>query len=146
MPSRCWPDVSQGHSLLQAQLEKDLLPTSLTGLLARLISSQAVGLRASFRYLPCESLQRSAHNGSACSLEHAGERESEQDMSLSNPSAPILSPLPILVFLFFCLFFFIFCCTHGIWTLPGHGSNPSHICDLQLQQCWILNPLRQTGD
>ena len=50
-------------------------------------------------------------------------------------------------FLFVCFLFFS--CTHCWWKFLVQGSHPSHSCDLctpQLQQHWILNPLRQAMD
>ena len=80
---------------------------------------------------------------------------------------------PILLLCFFLFFFFYFFLfglfrakTHGIWKLPGYGSNRSYICWLTPQpepephqiravsanlhhsswQHWIFNPLRKARD
>ena len=40
--------------------------------------------------------------------------------------------------------FFFFVCTCSIWKFSGQGSNLSWSCNLQLQQCSILNPLHHS--
>ena len=97
----CHQGVDKVCSHLKAQLGKDLLPSSLIRLLARLSSSWAVGLRAFFIYLPCEPFHRAAHNVAACfiraSRREESEREQERDRAHRLLQPNLISVIPSLL-------------------------------------------------